>query len=295
MSQMWSLFTFLYHQLRAKSGDDPCDGLFWQQQALLRTLPPPTSLFFDSLKIWWAWRRSSKKALLRSLIPIVMALFFAVAAVTSSIFSTYVVSSSNLRVLVNSPSCGRLNTKRIMSYSANKTLAFDHIPAVKTYAKDCYQQHGSLPSRCQNTFVKPNISLSISPADCPWDDIMCRPHNNDSKPAITMDSGMVHGSQFGFNHEPYNDISFSKKTTCNVLPLNDRLSLRNLTGFSGVGVLRPLMPQEQFWVLQTHLTKKNNSGQLSPVAAIESDLSVNTSDAYITKWVHILLRPFFTC
>jgi hypothetical protein len=63
-SQLWNLFTFFYHQYRAN--DNYSDGLFWQQQSLLRTLPAPMALMADTMKLSWTWRVKAPQALLRS-------------------------------------------------------------------------------------------------------------------------------------------------------------------------------------------------------------------------------------
>jgi hypothetical protein len=59
-SYLWSIFLFVYHQIRANGR--PADGLFHQQQALLRTLLPPSSLMAESTKLW-----SSRQVLPRPL------------------------------------------------------------------------------------------------------------------------------------------------------------------------------------------------------------------------------------
>ena len=62
-AQLFNLIIFLYHQLRANG--EPSDGLYWQQQALLRTLPTPTALVADYLKLWWSWRTKTKRGMPR--------------------------------------------------------------------------------------------------------------------------------------------------------------------------------------------------------------------------------------
>lgn len=53
-AQLFHLFAFFYHQWRAKGRAS--DGLYWQQQALLRTFPTPTTLVAEYFKLWWSWR-----------------------------------------------------------------------------------------------------------------------------------------------------------------------------------------------------------------------------------------------
>jgi hypothetical protein len=109
-SHLWNLFTFAYHQVRATGR--PPDGLFRQQQAILRTRPSPSSLMADSAKLWWLWKKRSNRVLLRSLPQFLLAFLCAVGSIAASISSSYVVSSSELKVLVSSPSCGHVNSSQ---------------------------------------------------------------------------------------------------------------------------------------------------------------------------------------
>lgn len=49
-TNLWNLVTFCFHQYRVNSSHT--DGLFRQQQALLRTLPTPSALTSDWVKLW---------------------------------------------------------------------------------------------------------------------------------------------------------------------------------------------------------------------------------------------------
>jgi hypothetical protein len=83
----------------------PSDGLFRQQQALLRTLPTPTSLLADSIKLYWNWRQHVDSAFVRSLIVPLVACIFAIGTLAAGIFSSLVVDTSDIEVLVKSPYC----------------------------------------------------------------------------------------------------------------------------------------------------------------------------------------------
>lgn len=58
-AKFWQLLAFLIHQWRAKG--NPSDGLYWQQQALLRTLPSSTALIADAMKLGWSWRQRAER------------------------------------------------------------------------------------------------------------------------------------------------------------------------------------------------------------------------------------------
>lgn len=239
-AQFWNLLTFFYHQFRARGL--PADGLYWQQQALFRTLPTPTAVIADCAKLWWVWRHKSQQALVRSVLPIALASLFAIGAVSSGIFSTYAVSTSNIEVLVDSPFCGNVNMSQIFDPTTGaSTHRAKLIPVTKAYARECYQDRKFLPSRCHNTFARPNISIHLESAECPWAPSMCLPQPS---PAISMDSGVLDQSHFGFNVQPHQGISIRKKTVCNVLPLEGYVSVSNATLFA-TGIPRKLLADEK--------------------------------------------------
>lgn len=274
-AQLWNLITFVLHQIRATG--IPSDGLFWQQQALLRTLPPPTSLVADSLKLWWAWRKKSERPLLRSLLPSLLAFLFAIGAVASGIFSTWAVDVSNIEVLVESPYCGRVNISRTYDPGSGASTHFANLfPVMKEYARDCYQERAFLPSRCHNTFIKPNISFTQDPADCPWDASMCL---SDKSPALSMDSGLLDQSHFGFNVEPHNGVKLRKKTVCNILPLPGHFTISNATNFTSILKREPL-PNEE--IMSLHYFYENRTSDQSRATFVKSLASSNVSEVYNT-------------
>lgn len=103
-AQLWSLLTFVLHQFRAHG--TASEGLFWQQQALLRTMPTPTAFLADSFKLSWAWRSKVRHSVLRSLPVLAFAVFFTIGSIAGGISTSYAVDNSNIEVLVDSPFCG---------------------------------------------------------------------------------------------------------------------------------------------------------------------------------------------
>jgi hypothetical protein len=275
VNQLWSLFTFLYHQLRARGA--PSDGLFWQQQALLRTFPTPASLMTDSVKLWWSWRRITEMTFLRSMFPIGIASLFLAGSIATSIFATSIVSTSDLEALVRSPYCGRYNPSKATDEAENTRVSLI-LPIIQTYARDCYHNHNRT-SRCHNTFIKPSISFKVDVAECPWAASMCPAHNG---PILSMDSGLLDESYFGFNVERHNNVRFRKRSVCNVLPFQNRLQVRNFTELElgGFGVGRNTLPQESFWVSEIG-NGESNSGTIG-LHAFASQFSSNISDSSST-------------
>ncbi|OAG05586.1 uncharacterized protein CC84DRAFT_1243985 [Paraphaeosphaeria sporulosa] len=96
-AQLWSLLTFVLHQVRAHGMGS--EGLFWQQQALLRTMPTPAAFLADSFKLSWAWRSRVSHSVLRSLPVLAFALFFTIGSIAGGISTSYAVDNSNIEVL----------------------------------------------------------------------------------------------------------------------------------------------------------------------------------------------------
>lgn len=129
MKHLWNLFTFCSYQIRANGR--PSDGLFRQQQALLRSSPTPSTLLVGWIKLWFTWRRINKRAAATSSVHTFTALVFMIGSLTASIFSSNVVSTSNLEVLVSSPHCGYLDfnveyhNSYVASIQGSSTLTHD--------------------------------------------------------------------------------------------------------------------------------------------------------------------------
>ena len=227
-SQLWNLITFLYHQKRAgRATTVPSDTLFWQQQALLRTLPSPVSLAIDIFKLWLVWRKKSNGILLRCLGWGAFALLYGAAAVAAGIFSSLVVSTSNLEVMVQSPHCSQLNISNLVDISfLQESMYGAESAALDSYTRQCYQNTTPNSALCQNTYTNPAVKFDTIPADCPWNNSICLSE------AIAMDTGILDTNDaFGLNLKPRDRVSFRRKTTCSVLPLEGYVFTKNASEY----------------------------------------------------------------
>lgn len=222
-AQLWSLLTFALHQVRAHG--DASEGMFWQQQVLLRTMPTPTAFLADTLKISWAWRSKNRHSLLRSVPILAFAFCFAIASIVGGIFTSYAVDNSNIEVLVNSPYCGRINNTKVDTDGrATKGVMTVHGDSIQSYATNCYKNISSLPAVCRNTFHQPSIKFTTAPTSCPWNETMC---TNGGSSAIAMDSGVIDmRTQFGLNVAEKDTVKLRRRTTCNVLPRDGHIFKR---------------------------------------------------------------------
>lgn len=231
MTHLWHLLTFIYYQIRANGR--PSEGLFRHQQALLRTLPTPSSLMADSVKLWLAWRGASDRALTSCLTYIITGLVFAMGSLAVSIFSSTMVSTSNIEVLVESPHCG------LFIGGAGSNGYFSPVTAASySYASDCYRT-GSLPSQC-NTLLRPNVPFATRFTQCPFDASIC------ASPAVSFDSGLIDlNDAFGLNLDEADRIRYRRKTTCAILSLDGYTKVRNGRPADSGALGRELFPGEE--------------------------------------------------
>lgn len=229
-SHLWNLVVFGYHQMRVNSRHR--DGLQRQQQVLMRTLPAPSTLLTDWLKLWWVWRKRVNGALLRSVLLVVLAIIFAAIMVVVGVFSSYLVDSTNITVLVQSPYCAPIDYEGV-DVTGNKTARTnwaawqnaygDKIAEIAApYAKDCYVDRTALPERCR-IFTHPKIPLHQTRTSCPFDNSICK---NVSQPGFVSDTGLLDfGDHFGLNLVGGDKMKFRRTATCAVLDLEGRYDI----------------------------------------------------------------------
>jgi hypothetical protein len=298
-THLWNLLLFVLHQHRATG--NPQDALSRQQQTLLRTLPAPGSFFTEAVKLWWTWRRKQGRVFLRCLFPALISLLFAISTLSASVFSSAIVNSSDIEVLVDSPYCGFRNFTRYYLGPApgerNYVSTYESIGQI--YANQCYKGATSAQSGCMNVFTNPRIPFTIKDTSCPFEDKMCIPKGS---PAMEMDSGLLDlNENFGLNLEKDNGIKFRRKTTCSVLPTEGYVSLYNVSDLPKILADAYLsQPRITFPGEKVVLSKfggprylKNGSAVvdestgLQNVSTLESEVYLKASNGYSATYVEI--------
>lgn len=167
----------------------------------------------DSIKLLLAWRERSdyRSRSIDERIAASTALAFAAVSLVISVFSSSLVTSSNIEILVSSPHCGLLSWDGA-GWNSYVAVA---IPVAESYGPEC-NRNGSLPSQC-NVFTRPRISFTIEVGvPCPFEDQMC------ASPAVALDSGLVDlNDALGMNPDHVSRVRYRKKTTCAILPHED--------------------------------------------------------------------------
>lgn len=235
----WNLALFAYHQMRVHS--KRTDGLYRQQQALIRTLPGPASMFSDWTKLSWTWRTRVNRSFLRSLPLIILSLIFAALTIVVGIFSSYLVDSTNISILVSSPRCGPMDylSGYLYDNSTNQEKVWieDYSNKVtelsSQYVQDCYTNQTSTPERCR-IYLHPSLPLTTGRTSCPFDTSMCK---NISEPGLVTDTGLLSmKDQFGLNLAGKDDIKFRRKATCAVLDLEGHYDTYTTKNISDIDV-----------------------------------------------------------
>jgi hypothetical protein len=274
---LWSILLFISHQIRATGL--PSDGLFRQQQALLRTSLSPSSLMAESTRLWWYWRKRNQKVLMRSLIQFSLATFCTIGFITVSIASSFVVNSSDLEVLVRSPLCGLVNYN-----STPADVARNYTDAVgifsKPYARECYWDKTIFPARCK-TFINPRISFTTERAACPFDARFCLASASGVDSVIALDSGLVDlNAAFGLNLPKRDRVKYRRRTTCAVLPLEGRTTVVDAQDFPNALQTGPVMPGEQLLLL--HYGERPRLGEWSNTTSYLSILRTIYTSTFST-------------
>lgn len=250
VTNLWHLVMFLYHQTKATN--IPVDGLSRQQQVLYRSQPTPSTMFADTLKLWWVWRKKTHRALLRTLIPLTLAASFSIGLIAVGIFSSYIVDSTNLQVLVSSPFCGAIgldplaeNFEQINTAMVEYASNVDSLSQVQS--DDCYNKT-NLPPRC-NVFTRPNVPLKTERVECPFNDsTICADAVDGKPPAVLVDSDLVDmGVNFGMNLAPRDRVKLRKRSTWAVLSLEGHTRIMNGTDYKQTQ--RQMYPGEQMLIL----------------------------------------------
>jgi hypothetical protein len=225
-THLWNLVTFFYHQMRVNNAR-PLDGLYRQQQALLRTLPTPSALVSDWIRLWWAWRHRTQAPFLRSLPQILLGSLFAIATIAVSLASSYIVDTTNILVLVESPLCGPTQVLLERFWAADEPAVSEYFQSLQTlapsYADNCYKDFNgtTVPERC-GSFTRPNIPFKKERVQCPFEQSLCA---NIDLPAMHFDSGLVDlNDAFGLNLLRRDRLKYRRKTTCAIINMDGRIS-----------------------------------------------------------------------
>lgn len=216
----WGIIRYSLHQIRSSGA--PQDGLYHQQQLILRNSASPETALWRFLQLAWAWRGRPEARSIRAfpllLTTLIQVFIFAVA----SIFSSEVLDVTDI-VLVHSPYCG------YQTYSAGPgplrtTTDFGMLNAALVEHQEAIQASSSYARRCYSanagedcdSFVIPQIHTGFElNVECPFEPSMCLAG---TQGAMAVDSGYIHtDTHLGINSGPEDSLAYRRVTTCSPL------------------------------------------------------------------------------
>ncbi|KAK3358181.1 hypothetical protein B0T25DRAFT_177678 [Lasiosphaeria hispida] len=217
--RLWNILAFILHQYRWTA--QARDGLYYQQQVLLRNSESASHTLWTALKLAWRWRTETNGVLGRCLLlalpaAVNVAGFAAAGLLASKLLDT------NDEVLVRSGTCGwladgELAADRIYADDEkNKQLDSLWVAGLWTmkksveYTSACYEGQSTGYSSLCSTYVQPQMLSSVNTSyTCPFDQQTC------SGPAVHIDSGLIDSSaHLGINSPPEQRVSLRKVATC---------------------------------------------------------------------------------
>ncbi|KAK0280294.1 hypothetical protein LTR54_001095 [Friedmanniomyces endolithicus] len=208
-----TIIAYVYHQRRANAAKDDQDGLWNQEQAILRNTGSPIKVAIELLYEWRAWRKIKKRSLRRLLIGILLALATLAIFAVAGVFAGQVTKSASNNVLIHSAGCGDWDITNV-TQSGNsiwQTLVLQNTLADAEYARACYDS--SKDSLTCGVYTNKTIHYSVNAnATCPTQTGTCFFSNT---AAYQMDTGLMDSNDaLGLNSPKGERITYRKVTTC---------------------------------------------------------------------------------
>lgn len=214
---------------------EPRDGLFHQQQAVLRNPNSNISALLSMFNLSLSWhghaRHARRRTFSMAAIAGVHALFFTAAGLLSS---RAVFPGS--AVLLRSTKCGWLDDRLVQSDgsvsidSAQSISDFESGTALfvgykwsfkkaADYARTCYLNETSITSSLCSSYARTRLNSNVTYLPlCPFNETLC------AAKAISIDSGLVSSIDLGINTPKNERVHLRKKTTCTPLLIEEYLS-----------------------------------------------------------------------
>jgi len=247
---------YILHQNFATRGNK--DVLDHQLQVLFRSNSGALESFFESVKLYWAWRKIRKHAWRRVLPFSVAAAFLWGFFIACSILTANVASDGNGHVFVRAVprGCGDVafgppdvsveelgNPERAMTKKARERYLFSNLKWARAYSEAHYDIGGLARASMPPISISRKTTLPFESKEvgCPWKGhTKCLGYNNTEGPAFSMDTGFLDShSDLGINSPPTDRVQIRKTSTCGVIDTSayDRmLTVDNQTVY-GISIL----------------------------------------------------------
>jgi hypothetical protein len=218
---LWVLVTFVCFQCnrqrRKGTASSHCrDGLFHQQQTILRNGVSPISMATAYFQMWsvWGWRNAE---VIKRTWPLILAAavsfaFFVVAL--PFITALAMLDNQGDEILIRSPNCGFWEAPFDSYKDIGSTDLVNGSWIGAAYVDSCYNSDAPsvlcdrfLPQRRLRTFEWSNTA-------CPFDEDLCLARDS-SAAAFTLQTDVLDSHKdFGINAPPDDRIKLQRTTTC---------------------------------------------------------------------------------
>ena len=204
------------------------DGLFHQQQAILRNALTAENAFWTLARSGYAWRRKVKSALGSSL-PLLLITFIHLAFFAAAgLFASQVTNTNAGQALVQMGGpCGfpaevadprtqddaNTSPDQLLALNTEALLGRLTITKSASYVRTCYNDDINSAMAICNLYVTPHLigvdASAVTNATCPFGSNAC------TTPAVRYDSGHIHSSaDLGINYRDSDSLTWRRVTTC---------------------------------------------------------------------------------
>lgn len=222
----WRVICFMLHQIRSTT--EAKDGLYHQQQAILRNGITAPYVLWSLIQMAMAWKGKVSSALKHSSgllsFTIIHILFFAAAG----LFSSQVTSTGANAALVRSDKCGfpqevpnlhdaepsKMSPATLLDLNTAALLGRITLFKSSSYVRTCFTDTSNTGTATCDVYAQPYLhgigASNVLNASCPFGGGACR-----TPFAARYDSGFLHsGDDLGINIPDSHSLSFRRVTTC---------------------------------------------------------------------------------
>ncbi|KAL1638028.1 hypothetical protein SLS58_009049 [Diplodia intermedia] len=208
----WRIICFVLHFVL--SSQQPRDGLYHQQQAILRNIATGSGGLYRLLTAAWAWRGTAARVYVRILPLLVATVLIVSGFAVASVFSSKISTLTGDEVLLLGDNC--FLTYNTSDIDANDYLQYYNPYTITvtttayTHAQQCYADKGA--SKDCSTMIKKSLPMKIDhDAGCPFYGGICLSNTSN----IMIDTGeMSSHDDFGINAPPQDRFSYRLISHC---------------------------------------------------------------------------------
>ncbi|KAE9363255.1 hypothetical protein N431DRAFT_475416 [Stipitochalara longipes BDJ] len=209
--QSWSIICFIAHQLRTTR--DAENGLYHQQQAVLRNNKSDINALWQFARIGWAWRSRDTQNFRKSLPVVTIGLLHFIAFSAAGILSSHITTIDDQVLLVQSSRCGPWtdngSTSSQIFFASYTNTA---LQSSDQYVQNCLADVADTRHHAEcNLYKRQQINWTSTAGPCPFDGMCLGPTNS----SLYLDTGLIDSrNDMGINSRDEDHILWRKNATC---------------------------------------------------------------------------------